>query len=505
AAVNSARTQLYGDIAVEDIPIIDIINLGEYGVLNSNDFYFIRNADKINFSIVKHTKTLKGRNNNYVKYGDGIRPKGKGTSRYADNSNEREGIEGENNPSNRNNRPSADKSAFRKNANETQFVEETDRRTGIGNSSSNFGRGVKLSDRDSTTTTRSILANALESVTQNDIEKNKLAEYKEKISQIEAEEQRLSKIQKKLFTKDGVEPSRRKELQFEAKQIANRINTYDRQLLRLEATNPLQNVLNREKTLAIKRQKQKDNEYLKQYKEKVAKTTKELITRNQESRKKAVESRNKTAMRHKIKGLKQKLERMLQNPTDHLYVPQGLAEAIIDVCTLINTDTSIYLKNGEINKAQQKREQTKEKLQALKDEYEKLRSHSDPMYSGEFDDVIYEMLTELRAKYGEKNLSEMSLDELRYLYNEILKPIEETLADARKLIGKGDAADVYEAGYSIIKEQEEITKKRKNGKRNGVAKTKDDMINLSLSPVRNIERMSGYLFNISVLILQKHK
>ncbi|MEE1186365.1 MAG: hypothetical protein UHN02_03195, partial [Acutalibacteraceae bacterium] len=47
AAVNSARTQLYGDIAVEDIPIIDIINLGEYGVLNSNDFYFIRNADKI--------------------------------------------------------------------------------------------------------------------------------------------------------------------------------------------------------------------------------------------------------------------------------------------------------------------------------------------------------------------------------------------------------------------------------------------------------------------------
>ncbi|MEE1186660.1 MAG: hypothetical protein UHN02_04710, partial [Acutalibacteraceae bacterium] len=56
--------------------------------------------------------------------------------------------------------------------------------------------------------------------------------------------------------------------------------------------------------------------------------------------------------RHKIKGLKQKLERMLQNPTDHLYVPQGLAEAIIDVCTLINTDTSVYLKNGEINKAQ---------------------------------------------------------------------------------------------------------------------------------------------------------
>lgn len=52
----------------------------------------------------------------------------------------------------------------------------------------------------------------------------------------------------------------------------------------------------------MKRQKQKDNEYLKQYKEKVAKATRELITRNQESRKKAVESRNKTAMIHEIKN-----------------------------------------------------------------------------------------------------------------------------------------------------------------------------------------------------------
>jgi hypothetical protein len=104
-----------------------------------------------------------------------------------------------------------------------------------------------------------------------------LAKKREELALIETEEKKLSEIQKKLFTKGAVEPTERKDLQFEAKQIANRINTYDRQLLNLESTTALKNVLNREKALAMKRQKQKDTEYLKQYKEKVAKTQRELL------------------------------------------------------------------------------------------------------------------------------------------------------------------------------------------------------------------------------------
>ncbi len=65
----------------------------------------------------------------------------------------------------------------------------------------------------------------------------------------------------------------------------------------------------------MKRQKQKDTEYLKQYKEKVAKTQRELLERNQESRKKAIESREKTAMRHKIKKVVSDLNKLLLNPS----------------------------------------------------------------------------------------------------------------------------------------------------------------------------------------------
>ena len=46
--------------------------------------------------------------------------------------------------------------------------------------SGDFSKDVLFSDRDTSTSNRSILANALEGVAQNYIEKNKLAEYKEK-------------------------------------------------------------------------------------------------------------------------------------------------------------------------------------------------------------------------------------------------------------------------------------------------------------------------------------
>ena len=45
---------------------------------------------------------------------------------------------------------------------------------------------------------RTLLANALESVAQNDIEKTKLAQYKEKIELIESEQAKLSELRAKI-------------------------------------------------------------------------------------------------------------------------------------------------------------------------------------------------------------------------------------------------------------------------------------------------------------------
>lgn len=145
-AVESARTKRYAGFAEENIPIIDVINLGEYGVLNSNDYYFIRNADKLNYSIVKHSKTIKRRQDKYANIRNGqARNK---TNRGSGNGNERQGIEGKHDKSNSNNRPSTDQQAFRKNVEVSRGMEKTDRRISVSESSDNIGRGVKYSDRD---------------------------------------------------------------------------------------------------------------------------------------------------------------------------------------------------------------------------------------------------------------------------------------------------------------------------------------------------------------------
>ena len=359
------------------------------------------------------------------------------------------------------------------------------------------------SERDTeSVSNRSLLANVFEGVAQNDIEKKRLQEYKGKISLIESEERKLSELNEKIkelsFAKGPKDTKKIRDLQFEAKQTANRISTYDKQLLRLEASKPLQNVLEREKKMAYKRAEQKGKEALDAYKERAAKTQRELLDRYQNAR----EQRKRSFVRSKIKSFKERLESSLLKPTDRRYVPIDLIKAMVEVCGLIDTDTELYNADGSINKAQEKRNLTKEKLQDLKDEYEKLKTHSDPIYAGEFDEMVYAYLTELRDNYSGKHLNEMSLDELNTMY-EILRAIEETLQDARKLIGWGDAETVYEAGDAIVAEQDKITKSRKGGKRNAAQKARDASLNLSLSPVRNVERMSGYHDDSSLLKLFK--
>ena len=195
-------------------------------------------------------------------------------------------------------------------------------------------------------------------------------------------------------------------------------------------------------------------------------------------------------LREKIKAFKAKLEKNLLNPTERQYVPAGLTQAMIDVVNLIDIDTDLINEDGTINKAQERRNETKMKLSDLAAEYERLKA-SDPVYAGEFDEAVYNYLTELRDNFAGRHLSEMTLGELEEMYD-ILRSIEETLQDARKLIGWGDAEGIYEVADGIAAEQEAVRADRKNGDRGIIQKGRDGMLAKSLSPMRFVERMSGY-------------
>ena len=328
------------------------------------------------------------------------------------------------------------------------------------------------------TSNRSLLANALESAAQNDIERNKLAQYKEKISLIESEERKLSTIQKQLFSKDGVEPSQRKALQTEARQIANRINTYDRQLLNLEATTALKNVLNREKALAMKKQKQMDAEYLKQYKEKVQNDKKALVSKYQESRKKAVESRTKTAMRHKIKNVVSELNRMLLKGSKERNVKLDLQNAVASALEAINMDTigaeeriakleqellkaktpeKIQEISRKIDNIRGQGDRMSSKLNALKRAYEKIKANDDnlPNYFTEEASLIIGQIEATAEKVGDTPLRYMSLAQLEAvhdLYNLVLT----TVRNANKVFVQGKLEDLQHNASATMEELSSI-------------------------------------------------
>ena len=328
------------------------------------------------------------------------------------------------------------------------------------------------SERDTDSSNRGILANALESVAQNDVERKKLIEYKTKISKLNADEKRLAEIQKQLFTKGGVEPSQRKDLQFEAKQIANRINTYDRQLLNLEATTALKNVLNREKALAMKRQKQKDALLRQKDKERFAKTTQKLMARNQESRKKAMENRLKTAMRHKIQNVASELNTLLLNGNKKKHVPEELKVAVADVMELFNMDTvgaeeRINKLTEELMKAKdpdkiteivRKIDHIREmdsrfdaKLSKFKAGYDAIKASADPEISSGFDDVVSNTIASVAQKVGKTPLRYMTLEQLEDVYD-VYKMVLTYIRDSNNLFMKHRSETTHSYASRVVGE-----------------------------------------------------
>ena len=171
---------------------------------------------------------------------------------------------------------------------------------------------TRFQDRDDdSVSNRSLLANAFEGLAKDDTERNKIREYKEHIALINEEEKKLRELNEQIkelsFSKGPRDTKKIKALRFDAVQAANRINTYDKQLLRLEASKPLQNVLNREKRLAYKKAEERGKEALAEYKSRVEAKQKETTEKWRESRKSAVAKARETAEKRTAREKLQKL------------------------------------------------------------------------------------------------------------------------------------------------------------------------------------------------------
>ena len=327
---------------------------------------------------------------------------------------------------------------------------------------------------------RSLLANAFEGVAQTDAERNKIQEYQSKIELIEAEEKKLgdlnAQIKELSFAKGPRDAKKIKKLQIEATQTANRINTYDKQLLRLEASKPLQDVLDREKKKAYKRAEQRGREALAEYKEKVAKTQRELLDRWQDSRKKAIEGRNKTAMRHKIRGVVNELNQYLLKGTKDRHVPESLQKAVAEALNVVNMDTvgadeRIAKLEAELLKAKTPEEiqdisrkidhiremgdRMNGRLKKLKDAYDELLKSPDENTRNSYDEVIHNKLDSVIDKIGNTPLRDMTLAQLEDVYD-MYKMVLKVVRDANKSFKDAKNQSISTRANAVMAQVEEV-------------------------------------------------
>ena len=343
----------------------------------------------------------------------------------------------------------------------------------------------KFSDRDpDSVSNRTLLANALETAAQNDIERNKLAQYKQKIELIDSEEQQLHKLREQIkelsFARGRRDSEKIRSLQFEANQAANRINTYDRQLLTLEASKPLKAVLEREKKLAYEKAEKEGVNALMAYKEKTAKTTRELITRYQESRTKAVEGRHKTEYRHKIKDVVSKLNQLLLRPTKDKHIKEGLKTAVAEALSVINMDTvgaeerlakldNLIAKANDPNviaeltatrdRIELQGENLKDKLTALQTAYENIKNSTDPDLVNAYQEPVMNAIKNVVNVVGNTSIRDMTLTQLDAVY-EMYSMILHTVRTANKAFKAKKGETITQISEAVNDEVRKVGKEK---------------------------------------------
>ena len=371
---------------------------------------------------------------------------------------------------------------------------------------------VKKSDRETDVPdARTLLSNALVSAAQNDVERQRLSDYQAKIETMNAAQARLEELNAEIhsmtFTKGKRDTARLRALQDEQVQLRNRINNYDKQLLRLEASTPLQRVVEEEKRKAVRKVREKTAEKLEQ-----------LADRR--------ESRD---LREKIKRIRDDFQKRLFQGNERTHIPQALVNGVIDICEAIDPTTNTTLmvrrtdangrilysekthrplyrkaEKGEFTEAeieaglkdgslrmfgapQQERYRSGlEALSSLRSAYEDLKNSNDTDLSTEFKAEFAERIGDLAAAIGMTPLRDMNRLQLEDVYN-VLSDLRHMVMNAKKQIGTARAIANYEVVQNIIANMRDVkSRKLTTGKVGSFFR--DWMTN----PVRAVRELTGF-------------
>ena len=339
-----------------------------------------------------------------------------------------------------------------------------------------YSRELDFLDFMEQQTDREVLANAFESVAQNDVEKAKLKDYRENIDRLNAEEEKLMKLRAEIkelsFAKGARDISKIAALRQEAEKTANRIGIYDKRLLTLEASKPLRAVLEREKQKSYNRAKAEARADLDAYRERALMKQEALKTRYQESKKRGVEGRKKTEVRHKIQGVVGELNTLLLNPTAKKHIKEELRRGVAEALSAFNMDTiGAEERLAEINRKLQNESDPyefarllesynriknqdanlKEKLEKLNTAYEKIKDSDDIELNLAYQEVIQNSIKAVSEKVGDTSIRDMTLEQLEMVYD-LFKMIRHTIRDANKAFNAKKALTITQMAEAANQE-----------------------------------------------------
>ncbi|MGN1015811.1 MAG: hypothetical protein ACI4PL_02330 [Faecousia sp.] len=213
----------------------------------------------------------------------------------------------------------------------------------------------------------------------------------------------------------------------------------------------------RNKTVAELKQKRQDD--MKKLRTDYKKKLEDTRTFYQESRKKAVDNRNRAQMRQRIQKTVNELNHLLLDGDKKRHVPESMRKAVAEILSAVNMETSteearsaafertvarynqrIKLENDPAERARLeaardayigKGDQFKAKIDALAKAYEDIKNSSDPALQDAYSDAVSQYLFTLEANVGDTRLGDMTMDQLE-IVKEVLDIVISTIRNANK-------------------------------------------------------------------------
>ena len=271
----------------------------------------------------------------------------------------------------------------------------------------------------------------------------------------------------------------------------------------------------REKTDQLKQEHRDEVKRIrKEYREDSQKKQQEIIQRYQDSRKRSVENRNKTAMRHKIQNVVKELNSLLLTNDKKRRVPDNLKKAVAAALNLVNMDTVdaenraakyadlIAKEQAKANPDQDKidsytmtmenilrqGEKMGKRLEELHAAYEKIQNSDDPDIANAYDPVISGAIQELSETIGNTSLKNMTMEQLSDVYD-VYRAILTRVRDANKAMAENIRASIEELAKSTIREVQTVGGSKKYRVSNLDAVRKFDWNNMK--PVYAMERIGS--------------